>query len=239
MDNRPRARKVTHSSGTNSLSGSKPLGGHSSHSSGGFGSGHSGGHSGGYSGGTRSGGGGLLKIIIVAIVMLLGGGGATLGGLGGLFSGDTPTSTEYYYSDPQTTNGWYSESNSGRLNTDVSPDARDKFEQIIGNGKDTVTIMVYMCGTDMESNAGMGTSDLQEMLNANVSDKVNLIVFTGGCKQWRNNVISSQVNQVYKITNGKLKCLVNNAGNGAMTDPATLRSFIQWTSKTSRRTEIC
>ena len=204
MDNRPRARKVTHSSGTNSLSGSKPLGGHSSHSSGSHSSGgFGGGHSGGYGGGTRSGGGGLLKIIIVAIVMLLGGGGATLGGLGGLFSGDTPTSTEYYYADPQTTNGWYSESNSGRLNTDVSPDARDKFEQIIGNGKDTVTIMVYMCGTDLESNAGMSTSDLQEMLNANVSDKVNLIVFTGGCKQWRNNVISSQVNQVYKITNGK------------------------------------
>lgn len=232
MDNRPRARKVTHSSGTNSLSGSKPLGGHSSHSSGSHSSGgFGGGHSGGYSGGTRSGGGGLLKVIIVAIVMLLGGGGATLGGLGGLFSGDTPTSTEYYYSDPQTTNGWYAESNSGRLNTDVSPEARDKYEQIIGNGKDTVTIMVYMCGTDLESNAGMGTSDLQEMLNANVSDKVNLIVFTGGCKQWRNNVISSQVNQVYKITNGKLKCLVNNAGNGAMTDPATLRSFIQWTAK--------
>ena len=230
MNNRPRARKTFKSGGTNSLSGSHSIG----HSSGGFSGGHhsSGGYSGGYgSGGTRSGGGGLLKIIIIAIVLIFGGGGATLGGLGNLFSGETPTTQEYYYGDSSTSNGWYSDSNVGKLNTDVAPEARDKFTKILGDGKDTVTILVYMCGTDLESNGGMGTSDLQEMLNANVSKKVNLIVFTGGCKQWRNNVISSSVNQVYQVTQGKLKCLVNNAGNGAMTDPATLRSFIQWTAQ--------
>ena len=230
MDNRPRARKTFKTGGTNSLSGSHSSShsSHSSHSSGGFSGGHS---SGGYSGGTRSGGGGLMKLIIIAAILLLGGGGATLGGLGNLFSGDTQTSQNYYYADPATSSGWYSESNSGKLNTEVSPDARDKFVKVLGDGKDTVTIMVYMCGTDLESNSGMGTSDLQEMLNADVSDKVNLIVFTGGCKQWRNNVVSSSVNQIYQITKGKIKCLANNAGNGAMTDPATLRSFIQWTSK--------
>jgi len=197
MNNRPRARKTFKSGGTNSLSGSHSIG----HSSGGFSGGHhsSGGYSGGYgSGGTRSGGGGLLKIIIIAIVLIFGGGGATLGGLGNLFSGETPTTQEYYYGDSSTSNGWYSDSNVGKLNTDVAPEARDKFTKILGDGKDTVTIMVYMCGTDLESNGGMGTSDLQEMLNANVSKKVNLIVFTGGCKQWRNNVISSSVNQVYQ-----------------------------------------
>ena len=237
MDNRPRARKTFTSGGTNSLSGSKPSGGsHSSgsfggsggHSSGNFGGGHS---SGGYSGGTRGGGGGLMKIIIIAAILLFGGGGASLGGLGGLFSGDTPTADTYYYGDSSTSSGWYSESNSGKLNTEVSPEARDKFTQILGNGKDTATVMVYMCGTDLESNAGMATSDLQEMLDANVSDKVNLIVFTGGCKQWKNNVISSSKNQIYKITGGKLQCLEKNAGTGAMTDPATLRSFITWTAQ--------
>ena len=231
MDNRPRARKTFKSGGTNSLSGSHSIG----HSSGSFSGGHhsSGSFGGGYSGGggTRSGGVGLLKIIIIAIVLIFGGGGATLGGLGNLFSGQTPTTQEYYYGDSSTSNGWYSDSNVGKLNTDVAPEARDKFTKILGDGKDTVTIMVYMCGTDLESNGGMGTSDLQEMLNADVSKKVNLIVFTGGCKQWRNNVISSSVNQVYQVTNGNFKCLVQNAGNGSMTDPATLRSFIQWTAQ--------
>ena len=227
MDNRPRARKTFKTGGTNSLSGSHSIG----HSSGGFSGGHStGGFSGG--GGTRSGGGGgLLKIIVIAAILLFGGGGATLGGLGNLFSGDSQPAQQYYDNTPQTTNGWYSEPNTGKLNREVAPEARDKFTKILGDGKDTVTIMVYMCGTDLESNGGMGTYDLQEMLNANVSKKVNLIVFTGGCKQWRNNVISSSVNQVYQVTNGNFKCLVNNAGNGSMTDPATLRSFIQWTAQ--------
>ena len=233
MDNRPKARKTFKTGGTNSLSGSRP---HGSHSSGGFSSGHSsfGGHGGSYSGGggTRSGGGGgLIKIIIIAAILLFGGGGATLGGLGNLFSGDSQPAQQYYNNTPQTTSGWYTEANTGQLNRDVDPAARDKFTKILGNGKDTVTIMVYMCGTDLESNGGMGTYDLQEMLNAEVSNKVNLIVFTGGCKQWRNNVISSSVNQVYQVTNGNFKCLVQNAGNGSMTDPATLRSFIQWTAQ--------
>ncbi|MBE6046321.1 MAG: peptidase C11 [Clostridiales bacterium] len=244
MDNRPKARKTFKTGGTNSLSGSKPLGGHSSggsggfsHSSGGHSSSFSGGHSssfgGGHfsSGGTRSGGGGLMKIIIIAIVLIFGGGGATLGGLGNIFNGNSQPAQQYYQNTPQTSSGWYSDSNVGQLNRDVAPEARDKFTKILGNGKDTATIMVYMCGTDLESNGGMGTYDLQEMLNANVSDKVNLIVFTGGCKQWRNNVVSSSVNQIYKITNGKLACLERNAGNGAMTDPATLRSFVAWTAK--------
>ena len=227
MDNRPRARKTFKSGGTNSLSGSHST----SHSSSSFGGGHSGGSSGGYSGGTRGGGGGMLKIIIIILVLALGGGGVSLGGLGNLFSGQSQPQQTINYSSPQTTNGWYTESNSGKLNTDVSPDARDKFVKVLGDGKDTVTIMVYMCGTDLESNSGMGTSDLQEMISADISDKVNLIVFTGGCRQWRNNVVSSSVNQIYQVTSGKIRCLVNNAGNGAMTEPATLRSFIQWTAQ--------
>ena len=239
MDNRPRARKTFKSGGTNSLSGSHSIGhsgGSGGHSSGGFGGGHSSGGfsggSGGYGGGTRSGGGGMMKIIIAIIVILaMGGGGVSLGGLGNLFGGQSQTTQQYYDNTPQTNNGWYTEANTGQLNREVSPEARDKFVKVLGDGKDTVTIMVYMCGTDLESNGGMGTYDLQEMLNADVSKKVNLIVFTGGCRQWRNNVISSSVNQVYQVTNGNFKCLVQNAGNGSMTDPATLRSFIQWTAQ--------
>ncbi len=50
--------------------------------------------------------------------------------------------------------------NLGILNREVSPQAREKRTVLKGNGQDTVTIMVYMCGTDLESRAGMGTSDL-------------------------------------------------------------------------------
>lgn len=142
--------------------------------------------------------------------------GNLLGGLGAMINTGT------------TSTGWELGSNTGRLNTAVDSQAREKRTQILGKGKDEVTIMVYMCGTDLESRSGMATSDLQEMLAADLGDKVNLIVFTGGCTKWKNNVVSSSVNQIYQITDGKMKVLKKDAGKASMTDPNTLVDFIKY-----------
>lgn len=96
---------------------------------------------------------------------------------------------------------------------------------------DKATIMVYMCGTDLESKYGMATKDLQEMLGATISQNVNLIVETGGCKKWKNSNVSSSVNQIFKIENGKLKTVNKNAGSAAMTSPANLTDFIKYCNK--------
>lgn len=114
------------------------------------------------------------------------------------------------------------------LNREVSPQARAKRTVLKGNGQDTVTIMVYMCGTDLESNGGMATSDLTEMTRAQLSDQVNLLVYTGGCTGWRNQIVSSRTNQIYQVADGGLKCLMEDAGNVSMTDPQTLSGYIQW-----------
>ena len=121
--------------------------------------------------------------------------------------------------------------NTGSLNTSVAAGSRAKRTSILGSGRDVYTIMVYMCGTDLESRCGMGTADLQEMASANIGDNVNLIVYTGGCAGWKNNVVSSRVNQVYQVKNGGLMCLSDNAGTGAMTDPRNLAAFIQFCTK--------
>ncbi len=126
--------------------------------------------------------------------------------------------------------GWELGANTGKLDKTVDSEARDKRTQIKGKGKDEVTIMVYMCGTDLESRSGMGTSDLQEMLNADLGDKVNLIVYTGGCKGWKNNVVSNSVNQIYQIKNGKMQLLKEEKAV-SMTDPSTLTNFIKWSTK--------
>ena len=120
--------------------------------------------------------------------------------------------------------------NTSAVNTSVAGNAREKRTKILGGNRDSVTIMVYMCGTDLESRSGMATSDLQEMINSGVSN-INLIVYTGGCKRWQNNVVSSSVNQIYQIQNGGLKLLVKDAGRGSMTDPSTLASFIAFGAK--------
>ena len=157
--------------------------------------------------------------------------GADLGGiLSTLMAGYTTTPTDY---SAGTTGGYdnyntVSGSNTAQLNSEVSPTARQKYTSIVGSGADVVTIMVYMCGTDLESKSGMGTADLQEMAQANIGDNVNLIVYTGGCKAWKNNLVSSSVNQIFQVKKGGLKKLSENAGTGAMTDPNTLTEFIKF-----------
>ena len=127
--------------------------------------------------------------------------------------------------------GWADTSNTGKLNRDVAPEARMKFTDIIGNGKDKVTIMVYMCGTDLESRSGMATNDLAEMAKATIADNVNIIVFTGGCKSWRNNIVSNRVNEIYQVKGGGLARLESNMGTKAMTDPDNLVTFINYCKK--------
>lgn len=201
-----------------------------------------------------------LLILGVAALLLLGGGGS-LGALlgGGSTGADTSHSLMNSYSgysdswgsadtwSTDTSSGYQSSGgsgygssgsgsyggsdNTGILNTKVSPDARDKRTVIKGGGKDTITIMVYMCGTDLESRSGMATSDLQEMAAAELSDKINLLVYTGGCEQWRNNVVSSSTNQIYQIKDNGLLPLEKNLGSKPMTDPDTLSEYIRWAKK--------
>ncbi len=198
------------------------------------------------SGGGRS-GGGLMKIILLLAVLLLGGGGglgALLGGGGEGLTAPVSQST----SSGQTggadlsalfgslgggsvSSGWETPANTGRLDETVAPGARAKYTQMLGGGRDTVTLMVYMCGTDLESRSGMGTADLQEMLAADLGKNVNLLVYTGGCSGWRNNQVSSKTNQIWQVKNGKLACLEKDLGAVTMTDSSTLRGYIRWCEK--------
>ncbi|MBQ5951882.1 MAG: peptidase C11 [Lachnospiraceae bacterium] len=125
-------------------------------------------------------------------------------------------------------NGWTYGSNVGRLNTNVSSQARKKFTTIKGNGQDTVTILVYMCGTDLESRSAMSTKDLNEMLSATYGPNVNVILYTGGCKKWQNNTISSSVNQIYRISSRGFERLVDNAGQKSMVSADTLLEFLNY-----------
>ena len=124
--------------------------------------------------------------------------------------------------------GWTGAENTGRLDTTVASGARAKYTTIKGGGKDTVTLMVYMCGTDLESKYSMATYDLTEMANATLSDKVNIIVYTGGCRQWKTSQISNSNNQIWRVEKGAIRLLENNRGSAAMTNPDTLVDFLQY-----------
>ena len=180
------------------------------------------------SGGTRS----PFSILLILAVLLFGGGGGLFGSglLGGGSTGTGASSSliSTLSGGSGSSAGWGKNSNVGKLDTSVASGSRAKRTQIVGNSEDTVTMMVYMCGTDLESKNSMATADLMEMVNAKHSDKLNIIVYTGGCTRWNNKIVSNRQNQIYQVADGGLRCLVDNAGTGAMTDPSTLSSFIQF-----------
>ena len=200
-----------------------------------------------------------LPVIIVAVLVYMFGGGNLFGGSGGTgVSYDYGTANESsggsfggLYGDSYGTsqgNGsgaagtsgsssgsqgssWSGSDAVGSLDSSVASGSREKRTQILGNGKDVVTIMVYLCGTDLESRSRMATSDLQEMVSADIADNVNLIVYTGGCSRWNNNIISSRTNQIYQVKSGGLVALNDSVGALPMTDPSTLSSFIKFCAK--------
>lgn len=200
---------------------------------------------------TRLGGGGMMKFIIIALVLLLGGGG----GIGSLLTGNlseyasepaestivqsgTGQSTSQYLNSlygnlggGSMSNGWNNGNNTGSLDASVAAGAREKFTDILGNGEDKTTIMIYLCGTDLESRSKMATSDLQEMIDAKLSEDINLIIYSGGCRQWQNRAMSSQTNQIWQVKDDGIVCLENNLGSHPMTDPDTLSYFIKWCAK--------
>lgn len=197
-----------------------------------------------------AGGGGGLLLIILAVIFLpkllggSGGGGIDLGGLtggsgssGGLGLGDIAGTLlgdvgsvpeGFSFSNEDTVSGGNIAASESTVDNNVAAGSRAKRTVIKGNNEDTVTIMVYMCGTDLESKYGMASSDMQEMAQAKYGDNVNIIVFTGGCSQWKTSGISNRENQIYQVTQGGLRQLSSNAGNKPMTDPSNLASFIQY-----------
>ena len=258
QNNRPRAREKNQLGGTGTVQkrgnglGTGPVGGTGgrggSRPSGSYrpsGSGSSGGSGSNYHGG--GGGAKLIGFILVVVIIYFllkfcfGGSGTDEGsGTGsGIMSNITGALTDLtggagnvsdeYQIGSQGMGNW--SPSSATLNTRVAAGSREKYTNILGNGKDEITIMVYLCGTDLESKHGMATADLQEMMKADLGSNINLIVYTGGCKKWTNNVVSSDKHQIYQIKNGKLSCLEKDMGNASMTKPATLTKFINYCSK--------
>ncbi len=230
MDNRPRSREKNVTSGGSGAHrrgeglGTGPVG-----SSGSF-SGHS--SSSGSAKKVITRGGISLPILLIIgyfVIKFIGGSGGGID-ISDLYGGNNGYNDFSGTAVGGNSNSGYSADYSA-VDNSVAAGSRAKRTTILGNGADQVTLMVYMCGTDLESKYGMATNDLQEMASAKFGDNVNVIVYTGGCKSWKTNGISSSSNQIFKVESGSIRCLEQNMGSGAMTDPATLTSFIQYCAK--------
>ncbi len=200
------------------------------------------------------GGSGLLILVVIFFLAkgLLGGGGTTpdetqqspisslinynlsgassFNGWGSALSSvNTGTSTSPSQSSPVDTATLTANntSNAKKLDTTVASGSRSKYTAIKGGGNDTITLMVYMCGTDLESNYSMASKDLEEMARATSSGKINIIIYTGGCKNWHTQGISNTKNQIWQLTKGSIVKQEETA-SAPMVKASTLSGFIRY-----------
>lgn len=90
------------------------------------------------------------------------------------------------------------------------------------------TIMVYLNGSDLESEDGSATDDLQEMLAATFSEEdVNIVIQTGGTRRWHTKEIPARKIARYRITESGLE-LLEELPLANMGDSDTLTDFINY-----------
>ncbi|MEG0876900.1 MAG: clostripain-related cysteine peptidase, partial [Oscillospiraceae bacterium] len=85
----------------------------------------------------------------------------------------------------------------------------------------------YLCGSDLESNYGAATSDLQEMMEVTLPENVKIVIQTGGAATWQNDIISTETLQRYVYDSEGLK-LLEEQPSASMGEEATLSEFLSF-----------
>ena len=119
-----------------------------------------------------------------------------------------------------------------------------EYVDIEGENK-AYTIMIYMCGSDLESGndgeghtdvngAGLATEDIAEILSVkNKPDDVNIIIETGGALAWKSTygIKSNKIGRWHVQKNGTTTSLVNDAQldyTTGMGNSKTFEEFMKW-----------
>ena len=62
----------------------------------------------------------------------------------------------------------------------------------------TQTVFVYMCGSDLESENGLASGDIEEMIAGSKSENVKFVIQTGGAGAWA-DTYGTQNTELYAI----------------------------------------
>lgn len=92
---------------------------------------------------------------------------------------------------------------------------------------DSFTLLIYMCGSSLESKNGAGSEDISELLGADIRENVNIVIQTGGARRWKQYGIAYDKIERYTVADGELK-LLDRQRLSPMSDEETLRAFVDW-----------
>ena len=90
------------------------------------------------------------------------------------------------------------------------------------------TILIYMCGSNLESGHGLAGQNIEELLEADVPESTNIIIQTGGARRWWSDQhIANDKLQRYSVHNKQL-VLEEEMPNASMGDGHVFEDFLKW-----------
>lgn len=94
-------------------------------------------------------------------------------------------------------------------------------------GKNAWTIFVFLCGSDLESDGGAASVDLEEMQTATSGSNVRFVVEAGGATSWQAQGLSAKKANRFVIEDGEIKSAQSpELRNMGASD--TLADFLIW-----------
>jgi hypothetical protein len=92
----------------------------------------------------------------------------------------------------------------------------------------SVTVMMYFIGSDLETYDGAASNDIKEMLRAELGDNINVVIETGGAQSWHfSEYIDTRTPQRWFVEDQHLT-LAGMGSQRSMTEPEELTDFISW-----------
>ena len=88
----------------------------------------------------------------------------------------------------------------------------------------------YLCGSDLETNYGCATTDLNELLEVQLPENVTVVIETGGAAEWQNDQVDASKLQRWVYTSDGLE-LVDEQDTADMGDAQTLQDFLEFASE--------
>ena len=92
------------------------------------------------------------------------------------------------------------------------------------------TLLIYMCGSDLESRHGYASDNIADMLEAQLPHNVNVVIQTGGANSWQREEISASEIGRYEVRHGKL-IKKDTQPLASMGDAETLASFLLYAAE--------
>ena len=111
------------------------------------------------------------------------------------------------------------------------PSAQEQYGEIgeSGDPDQTWAIYWYLCGSDLESEGGAASTDLEEVMAVTLPENVKVVIQTGGATAWMNDFVNPDYIERY-VYEGDTLTMVDQQPLANMGDPDTCADFLSFCS---------